>query len=175
MKKLIIVVLILGLCFTACDKAEEILNVKLPAKITEKIPIHVNQTNGAWDNFNNTVVLSIDNGDIHDYINKIKDVKVTKLSYRIIGFSGDAAGEVKASFLVDNIVELNNDFVVKTEADKSTVFVVSNVDQLNELGNALKNNHKITAKYAGSALCDNADMDFMVEVTIELTVTASPI
>jgi hypothetical protein len=48
---------------------------------------------------------------------------------------------------------------------------VNEVAELNRLGQALKNGKKIQVRYSGKALCDQAAMDFIVEVTMEATVT----
>lgn len=171
----ILMVIIISAGFNACDQAEELLNINLPATISKNIPVKVNQTNGSWANYSNSIVISLNTGDISEYINKIKDVKVKKLSYKIINFSGDNAGQVKGSFIVDNIIDMQNEFVVKTSADNGTLYSVTNPDELKELGELLRKNRSFTAKYSGGALCDDAGMDFIIEVTIVLNVTANPI
>jgi hypothetical protein len=80
---------------------------------------------------------------------------------------------VHGEFLIDNIVYLTNAFVVKTEADKGTMFKITEVAALNEIANMLKANKKLTAKYSGDALCDNDEMDFLIEVTVDVKITVS--
>ncbi len=177
MKKLIkiFVVLLISFSFNACDEAEDLLDVKIPASINENIIVQIDDTNSSWDTYSKSVLLSIDTGDIHKYINKIKDVKVNKLSYKIINFSGDPTGKVKGSFTIDNTnINLENEIVVKTEADKATVFEITNVDELNEIGEELKKNKRFTARYSGSALCDE-NMNFIIVITANITVIANPL
>lgn len=111
---------------------------------------------------------------LESHLNKIKSLKLTKLSYKIINFAGDENGQVEASFSADNQVSLSNAFTVKAAADNGTVYEIQEVAELNRIANALKAGNTIMVKYEGKALCDNGPMDFVVEVQYEATITVDP-
>ncbi len=175
MKKTIIFLafLLISFSFSSCEEAEEALGLTkdFTVRVTANIPVHIDQTSGDWVSHSNTAVISIDTDDTHDYLNKIRNIKINSLSYKIINFNGDPNGEVDASFYVENEVSLSNAMVVKPEADKGTVFKITETDELSRIANLLKNGKKVTVKYAGDALCDAADMNFTVEVKLDAKIT----
>lgn len=163
--------------FSSCDE-EDIAGLApdfdVQLKETENVPVKVDQTDGEWVSFSSEAPISIVNNDTKAYLNKIKSVKLTKLSYKIINFGGDENGEVEASFKVENQVSLMNAFKVKTAAENGTVYEIKEIAELNRIANALKAGHTIMVKYEGNALCDNGPMDFTVEVQYEATITINP-
>ena len=153
---------------SSCDEAEKLLNLTedFDDTIVEAIALDVDQTSGDRVSFSNTTILDINDPDIQPYLNKIENIEIKSLSYKIINFSGDPDGDVNGEFYIDDIIYLTNAFVVKTEADKGTVFKITEVAALNEIAKKLKANKKLTAKYSGDALCDNDDLHFKVEITL---------
>ena len=171
----ILTVLFISFSFFACDDVEDLLDITLSDTIVEEIPVVVAQTNGERATFSKSVSVSLDAGEFEEYLDKIKDVEIKSLSYKIINFSGDPTGDVMATFSVDGVVDLENSFVVKTAADNATIFEITDTDALNQLADQLKNNHAFTANYSGSALCDNDAMNFTVEITLDLEVIVNPL
>lgn len=168
---------LIGFGFSSCDEddlVELLPDFDINLSESEEIPVSINQTDGAWVEFSETKTISIKNKDTEDYLNKIKSVKLTKLSYRIINFKGDASGEVEAAFSADNGVALNNAFVVNTAFQNGIVYEVEEIAELNRIGNALKSGNAVMVKYSGKALCNDGAMDFDVEVTYEAKVTVNP-
>ncbi len=179
MKRTLIALCISCACFSLSSCDEDDIAGLLPdfdvnLKETENIPVKVDQTEGEWVSFTSEAPISIVNNDTKDHLNKIKSVKLTKLSYKIINFAGDDNGEVEASFKAENQVSLMNAFKVKTAADNGTVYEIKEIAELNRIANALKAGHTIMVKYEGNALCDNGPMDFVVEVQYEATITINP-
>lgn len=170
-----LIFLLITFSFSSCDTIDDILDLTkdFDSTIVESIQLNIDKTDGERETFSNSVLLSLDDPALQPYLNKIKDVEIKSLSYRIINFNGDPTGDVHAEFLIDNIVYLTNAFVVKTEADKGTVFKITEVAALNEIAKQLKANKKLTAKYSGDALCDNDEMDFFVEITVSVKITVN--
>jgi len=179
MKNILLMLGVFLICcsFSSCD--EDDLEALLPAfdvnlNETENIPVHIDQTIGDWVTFSETTTINIVNGDTEDYLNKIKEVKINSLSYKVINFNGDPIGEVKGNFSVAGQVSLSNEFVVKTSADNAVVYQVTEVAELTRIANALKSGQDVVVEYAGSALCDDNSMDFTIEVTMSVKVTIDP-
>jgi len=164
-----LLLLLLTFSFSSCEEAEKLLNLTkdFDSTIVEPIPLSIDQTAGDRATFSNTKVLSLDDPDLQPYLNKIEDIEIKSLSYKIINFNGDPSGDVNGEFYIDNIIYLTDAFVVKTAADNGTVYEITEVATLNEIANKLKANKKLTAVYSGDALCDNDNMNFMVEITIK--------
>jgi hypothetical protein len=167
-----LLLLLLTHSFNSCDEAEKLLNLTkdFDSSIVEAIPLNIDQTRGERDTFSNTMVLNIDDPALQPYLNKIEDIEIKSLSYKIINFNGDPSGDVNGEFYIDNIIYLNDSFVVKTAADNGTLFQITEVTALNEIAEKLKANKKLTAVYSGDAFCDNDDMTFKVEITLKVKI-----
>ncbi len=176
MKKYIsfIVLLLLGFSTNSCDEAEKLLDVPFNFTVTEEIPVHINQAAGSQD-FMNTVILSIDNNDTHDYLNKIKEVTIKSLSYKLINHSGDNDCTASADLSIDNMKISSFSGNIKSVVDAGTVYKVDNVDDLNKIAQKLKTGHKVTAKFSGNALSQNSATDFKVQITMSVKMVANPL
>jgi len=178
-----ILILIVVFSFQSCDNAEDLLDQDFTVNIDEKIPVHVDQTaaektlNAAFAprEFQGSVDLSIDTENTHEYLNKIKSVEVKSLTYKFIEFNGDPTGSVDAALYINNQLLESNDVIVKTESDKGTIFTVSNPDELTKIANSLKSGHKVTARYQGTAICNQNEMNFRIQVMMRVMIVANPL
>jgi len=179
MKKILLVlgVFLIGVSFSSCDE-DDIVDLlpsfKVDINEIVEIPVYIDQTNGDRVAFSESTNLNIENGDTKDYLDKIKAISISKLSYKIINFTGDPVGDVAGSFAVAGQVSLSNEFVVKTSADNQIVYEITDVNELSRIANALLSGQSVVVKYSGNALCDADDMDFIVEVTLVAKVTIDP-
>ncbi|WP_299105408.1 hypothetical protein [uncultured Winogradskyella sp.] len=162
--------LLICFMFTACD--DDLLDVDFDTTVKATIVANVEQNQ---ETINESVVLSLDNNDTHDYLNKIKDVTIKKLTYRIISFSGDSQGSVDVNFYADNITLKTEAFVVNDAYSSATIFEVTDVSKLNTMADLLKTNKSTTVGISGNTVATEAAMNFNIEVTAELEVTANPL
>jgi len=180
MNKSLIALLTLCMCFsfTSCDEDDIkglLPSFKVDINKTENKSVHIDQTNGDRIAFvSKETYLNIVDKNTEDYLNKIKNVEIITLSYKIINFSGDPIGDVAGSFSVAGQVSLQNAFVVKTSADNQIVYEITEVNELNRIANALKSGQTITVEYAGNALCEDGDMDFVIEISLVAKITIDP-
>ena len=179
MKNILLVLgmFLISFSFSSCDE-DDLEGLLPPFNVNlnevENITVHIDQTNGDRVVFSETTNLNINNNDTKDYLDKIKSISISKLSYKIINFSGDPVGDVAGSFAVAGQVSLSNAFVVKTSADNQIVYEITDVNELSRIANALVAGKSVVVQYSGDALCDDDDMDFIVEVTIVAKVTIDP-
>ena len=174
MKKILLSFWIICLClnFSSCDEDDLtppgtfIIDVDQ----IETIAVHIDQTEDDWMDYSFKNTLTINNEKTKEYINKIKNVEIKKLSYKVKTFSGDPLGEVKGTFMVANQISLENTFVVKTAADDQIIYEITEVAELNRIAEQLKSGQTVNIIYMGSALCNTNDMDFVIEITLETKV-----
>lgn len=162
--------LLICVMFTSCD--DDILDVDFNTTINATIVAHVDQGQEAIDE---SVVLSLDNNDTHDYLDNIKNVKIKKLTYKIISFSGDPEGYIDVDFYADTITLTAEEFFVKEAYDTATIFEITDVSKLNTMADLLKTNNSTTVGISGQSTAVEAALDFNIEVTAELEVTANPL
>ncbi len=177
LKKMAFSLLFFGLVFSGCDEddiAAVLPDIDITVSETEEIPVFVEKTDGDWVEFSETTNISIVNNDTQKYVDKIKSVKIKRLRYKVLAFQGDPNGEVQGSFSADNGKTFENQFQVKKAFDDQTVYEVQDVNELNRIASALKSKKTIQVKYAGMALCDQDDLDFIIEVEYEAEVTVNP-
>lgn len=172
MKK-IIFLLTLSIITISCNSIDELLELKINNDLTESIDVHINQTNGTALSFNLTETANLNSGNFSQYVDKIKDLKINKLTYTFKEFSGNIAGVIQSGNLqIDNIIlgTLTN-FNISQAAKAGTIFEISDSNTLNQIKTNLLTNDKVTVKLAGSVLSDGSTMDFKVEVFMNMTAT----
>lgn len=163
-------VLLLTLSSNSCD--EDILDVEIFTEMSRSIDLHLNQ---GQETINENYILDLKNDDTKDFLNKIKDVRIQKLTYRITSFSGDPEGSIAGKVYIEGFSfgpEIDN---IKRAFDNNTTFEISNIDELNTIAELLKKNNQITVNLNGESACPNSSVDFTVEVTALLDITANPL
>ena len=166
----ILVLLLISFPFTSCVK--DLADIDFSTDITESFDVHINQNQ---EYISQSITLSLDNNDTHDYLDNIKEVSITELTYRVTNFTGDQTGTINVEFASDGSVLLLNDFNVKQANDNGTIYQVTEVSQLNLIANALKNNQQVNFSILGECAALADAMDFKIEVTVKLDVVANPI
>jgi hypothetical protein len=169
-KFLTLLTLVFSFTFTSCDK--DLLNVEFDTTAKATIVAHVDQ---GQETINESVVLSIDNSDTNKYLSNINDVKIKKLTYKIISFSGDEVGTIDVDFYADTIILITDQFVVKEAFEALIILEVTDISKLNAMASLLQDNLSITVGISGISSALQDEMDFNIEITAELEITASPL
>jgi hypothetical protein len=167
-----LVALALILSVGSCKK---LLDVNINTGLQKTMAVHVDKTNGSAKDFSSSTVFNLDTDDLEDYQDLIKQVEIKSFSFEIINFSGDPNGSIEGNLFADGILVYEDDFIVKSVADAGTIFTIENIDELNSIAESLKDGKDITIIYNGTALSENGDMDFDVDILMELKVTANPL
>ena len=170
-----LVILLLSFTFNSCDKAKELADVEFSTTLVEKIPVHLNEDQNQ-EPIEQELVMSLDNTDTHDYLDKIKEISIKKLTYKIIDLTGgDESAYMQANLLMDTF-ELQHNLEMNIQADfnDETIFEVTDIAKLNQVANAIKANKQIMVKLSGDYQ-SQAITDFKIEVTIKLDIIANPL
>lgn len=172
---------ILFATFFMSSCSEDALDVNLKTTLTKDIDL----TNSSASStskvstgvpFDKSVTLSLDNEDIGKYVNKLKSVKVKKMTYIFTDFSGADHVTITADLQADGTsihsVSMLN---IKNAVTNNTIFEVTNATaNISNIETALLNNKSITIRTAGNFGCSCA-VAFKIRVIIDLDLVANPL
>lgn len=163
-KFLAVALLVFG--FTSCDELDDLTDVDFNTSVTERITVSLDDNEA----LNNSVAINIDNNDTHDYLSKIKSVKINSLTYKVMNFSGDTSGRITANFIADGVtLATHTDVVVYDEI--GVVYSIEDTAKLSAIAKKLKGGSNVTMSVTGTSI-NEGGMDFLIEITLNLKVTA---
>ena len=166
--------IILTFGIIACDEVKDAINeiteINFNTTLTDSFAVTIESGNEM--NVSQSVSISIDNDDTHDYLSKIESVSINSLTYKIISHSGDDTANAAVDFFADQTVLMSHNIVIKEAFDNGTIFQVTDVDYLNEIATKLENGSSVLMGMSGVSNSEGAT-NFTVEVTIDVKVTAN--
>ncbi|MEN8124231.1 MAG: hypothetical protein ABFR32_03805 [Bacteroidota bacterium] len=154
-----LLLLLVSVSFSACDALDDLTEEQEPMYFT--IPVDIAPTDGVWANYNYSNDINIQQW-MGEWFDKLESIKVIKVSYQITEFQGDENGQVKAKLDVNNIITLQDEYVVNDAFLNHTIF------ELKDIEKAINKNGNISVKYSGSALCGEGGLHFTVKVTVTI-------
>ncbi len=171
--------------FSSCSKDD--LDVDLQTTLYQDLEVNATSDSGRLNSPDNTIfdsdytffsksaVLSLDNEDTHQYLNKLKNVKIKKLTYKVVDF-GNSSGTISAVLYADEVeIHRVENLIEQTNVGQGLVFEVPNVgNNITQIENALLNQKNVTLTIAGNRSC-SCPMNFKVRVTADIIVTANPL
>lgn len=166
-----ILLIILGI-ITSCD-IENLADKEINTPVSHNFTVVVH----GQKKFGKTEIVSIDKGDVKEYLDKIKNVKIQKMTYQITNFSGNPNCTINSfkAYLggeqVLNEVNVNP----KEFSDNKTVFEVKNTEALNKASTKLQNNKSINVVYDGSVTSTESMAQFQIKVYMSIVVVANPL
>ena len=172
MKKTIYI-LFLSLIVASCGSLDELLELKVENSLTETIAATVPQTSNVPVAVDLSDTVHLNSGDLAQYKDKIKSIKINSLSYKFKDFIGNTAGVIPTGTLKFDDVILGEltDFNISDAAVAGTSFGITDEVKLNQIASNFVNNSKLTVKLSGSVLSEAGEMTFNIEVFINMTVT----
>ncbi len=157
MKNLIKVLAVLVLVFgyTSCDEIEdaidELTEVDLSTTITKNIPVTVADGAGESVDLGSSIVINIGDYIDADYLDDIEDFKINSLTYKVINFSGDAAGVMTANITADGVtLATHTDVTVSSEVD--IMYTIDDTAALNTIASDLKNGFDVEFGVSGTSI-----------------------
>jgi len=166
----LLVVLLIAFTFNSCDDVKDLADVDFSTTIKENIDVSISESQ---EYISDEITLNIDNTDTHDYLDKLKSVKIKKLTYRYKNFSGNEDCSMNVEISTDNVVFETKEFFIKQDVDNGTIYEITDVDKINAMATALKNNKEVSFKMEGEVT--NGAANFTIEVTAELDIIANPL
>lgn len=175
MKKILFIsVLFTSFLFSSCgDDLKDLLDISIDTTIVENIDVDVVSGTNSLDQ---TVIFSLlENTNTNKYIDKLKTLKIKKMTYKIIDFTGDSSGTITANLkAAETTLHSISDVTVKSAFDNETVFEVTNEAALINAARTLLDSKIITLETSGQTV-STSNMNFKIKVIIELEVVANPL
>lgn len=151
---------------------ESFLNIDVNTNLKEDFNIHVEA--GTNESFNNQEVVNINNEDTQKYLKNIKDVQITKLTFKLKNFTGnDATGVIAGDFFADGSLLYSKSIIVKEACDNEIVFEITNLEEINKIADKFENGQNVTISYRGTSNSNSA-MNFDVEISFSVIITVKP-
>lgn len=189
----LLLIIIAAFGFQACNDddaiEEEIIEKTIIVGIEEKIPIHADQTiidpefpveiwGPAVSRVAGEATLSIDNKDTHDYLNKILSVEILSLRYKVVDFKGNDNDLLCGAVLsIHGITmeKITTELNIRTVTENGVVYTVSLPSQINipYIEANIKKSHQVQSKFEGTGQCFKGNMDFNVQVMMQVKVTVN--
>lgn len=171
--KTVTILAILASGTISCDDVKELADIKIDTVLTEYF--EVNLEGGSDSEISNSMDISILTSEIKPYAEKLKDVNVEKVTFEIINYNGDAEAEFDVQFKADGTLFLEEIFVVSEAAANSTMFEVSNTNELNSLATKLLNNESVEIYFSAKSTNLDEPIYFKVEAKFYIEVVANPL
>jgi len=168
-KALPLVILLFFSFFFACDKIEELTSWDLNTEAG--IDFDVDITENDPTTFSTSFSLSLtDNPDISDYINKIKEYKVNKVTYQIMSYSSPVANDV----LLTGTLKLGTINIFLDKVNLQEMYMMGNTatldltdQELVDLAKTLESNKSVSGSLAGEVT--DRPVYFLIYVEFDLT------
>lgn len=171
----ILAFLVVVFTFNACDEVEDVKNIadiSVDRTILDETEIPIP---AGSHTFSIEDVLSADTPETHEYLDRIKSVTITKMTYQFIDFIGSDDCRMNITFLADeNVFDTQENVLIKESFDNNTVYEITDKDDLKAMSDALLNNGGVNFKIEGDSEA-SSDSSFKIKTVIDLTITATPL
>ena len=114
----VFVLVVTGFTFTACDEIDDLTSVDFTSSLSDQFNLSFDESSEEAIDESLTFDLA-DNNSVSKYLNKLKEVDITKITYRVTKYSGDENLNLNVGFYVNG----------------SAVVPVTNYNLKSELGN----------------------------------------
>ena len=175
--KLLTIVLVTFI-FNSCD-TKDLADITINTNFTEKIQLGA--PIGVEEPLNKSEDLELSNDEINEYVDKIKEIKINKITYKFIEFTGISGNDPDSNcsfsdvkIKADGNLFETNAYVIKETIDNGVVFTITDEEDLNTMAASFLADNKVTFNMTGNST-STAITAFKMEITFDLTIIASPL
>lgn len=163
--------LVLGLSFFSCDSLDELTEHEFSTTLEADIPVSWNAEDSQ---FSATETVSLDNSDTHDYLDMLEEINIQKITYQIKNYSCSDCTSVCDAYMnaAGTSVEQIQGFNITEAYQNQTITQVSNTQGFSNIANQLLRDKTISLEYGATNAQTSQDVNFVVEVKLELQITA---
>jgi len=145
--KFLTVLVVTGLTFTACDDIESLADIDFKSSLTDKYNIDFSgETEGA---INESMTLDLaDNSSVSKYLDKLKKVKITRITYKLTKYSGDKYVGMNVGFYMNgNTIVAPNKY--DSDSDLGVEYEITDAAILQTISTTLLSSKKVTLQLKG--------------------------
>ena len=155
---------------TSCEDSDTV-QITASTSINESIIVNFPQTNGASVDYEQTT--SEDITEIVSNFNTISSINIDSLSYQFKNVVGNTNAIIETASIIiqGSVIATISNINIATEASNSSVFEITDEVILNQLEANFLNNTSLTIQFSGTGISDEGDLDFEIEVSMQLTAT----
>lgn len=171
--KNIVILTILVAPIISCDEVEDLVDVTKTVELTQQFSVDLAGGDDSIEsgNFN----ISILTAAIEPYADKLKKVKIEKVTFEVVNYTGDALAEYEVQFKADGTLFINESFVGAEADANNTIFEVSDTAALNTVAAKLLNSDSVTVSFNAESTNLENPASFTVQAKFYIEVTANPL
>lgn len=171
-KFLTVLVAVFSFTLTSCDEVESLADVNLKSSISGKYNLNFNEE--TEDKIDESLLLNLaDEGDVSEYINKLKKVNITRITYQISAFTGDNYVDMNVGFFMDgNEIVAPMDYNLGSQL--GVVYEITDASILQTISTTLLNKKQVTFKLQG-AYSSMSAATAEIKVTVYFDAVANPL
>lgn len=147
-KFLTVLIAVFSFTFTACDEVEKLADVDFNSSLSGKYNLNFNPD--AEEEVNESMTINLaDNSSISEYLNKLKKVKITKITYQITQFTGSYEVDMNVGFYMNGTTIITpKEYSLNT--DKGVEYELTDATILKTISTTLLNNKQVTLQLKGN-------------------------
>ena len=175
--KNIAILTILLATITSCDDVKDLANIEKDTVLTEYFTVDLE--GGSDVSQNENLNISVLTSAIEPYKDKLKKVKIQKITFQIVNYStnykADLTAEYEVQFSADGTLFMNESFIASDAYENGTIFEVSDTQGINTLATKLLNNDSVNVLFNAKTSALEGPVYFRVETKFYLEVTVNPL
>ena len=158
----VLVLAVTGFTFTACDSIDDLTDVDFSSSLSDTFYLNFNES--AEDEINESLTFNLaDNNSVAKYLNKLEEVNITRITYKVTQFSGDDYLSLNVGFYVNgNTIVPETNYNLKNVL--GTEFEITDAAILKTISTTLLSKKEVTLELKGNYMSETA-------ATAELYVT----
>jgi uncharacterized membrane protein len=169
MKKLLTLVFAMILVSSCEDTAS--IEISTSTSINETVTVAVLQTTGNAVTYDETVTQDLN--QLVSNFNDISNINIDALRYKFKNVTGNVNAVIESAIIVinGNTITTITNVNIAQEATNATIFPITDTAVLDQLETLFLNNNSLSIQFSGMVISDAGDVNFEIDVSIDLTAT----
>ena len=165
-------ILTIAFSLTSCDEVESLADVDFNSSLSGKYNLNFKAETEEEINESLTINLA-DDSTISEYLNKLKNIEISKITYEIINFSGDNYVDMNVGLYMNkNTIVAPKEYNLSSE--NGVVYEITDAAILKTISSTLLNSKQVTLKLEGKYASVSA-ATAEIKVTVYFKATANPL
>lgn len=178
MKKVSLIILFIALGLSSCNKkefTEEALQFNFNTNLsTTSDEIIVNDPNAPNSTYNTSFILDMNNSDAHQYINRLKDVELSEITFHFHDLYALAGNQTATnlSFTINNQITFDFPNFTYDSVAQGNPVIITDTSKNQQIATLLLQNKQITIEVNGT-ISDTSPHHFFITIEAKAKITAT--